>query len=215
MITEIGFPLFSRPTLSFEWPEVWVQDEDFQHACALGLIVKGGRILWAEDVAMNHADKTDFSLLHDVCLLQMKGARETAAGCKALSLLRGQPASVCSSAARRILLAAKPQPAAVQQQLFYMQHNRSNKADCQRKAGCGFVNRKKKSFGLPEEDTSVRSGCMPVSREAAYWYAAGMDTGVHRGWILVSSGNGYWYAERLHTGMRREWILVSSGSGCW
>ena len=32
MIAEIGYPTLLRPTLLFEWPEVWVQDEDFQHA---------------------------------------------------------------------------------------------------------------------------------------------------------------------------------------
>ena len=35
MIAEIGYPLLSCPTLPFEWPEVWVQDEDFQHACEI------------------------------------------------------------------------------------------------------------------------------------------------------------------------------------
>jgi len=28
----IGYPAPSCPALPFEWPEVWVQDEDFQHA---------------------------------------------------------------------------------------------------------------------------------------------------------------------------------------
>ena len=83
------------------------------------------------------------------------------------------------------------------------------------KRDAASVNRKKKAFGLPEEDTSMRSGCIPVSSVAAYWYAAGVDTGIHRGWILVSIGNGYWYAERLHTGMRREWILVHIVAGYW
>ena len=28
----IGYPLSSYSCIPFEWPEVWVQDEDFQHA---------------------------------------------------------------------------------------------------------------------------------------------------------------------------------------
>ena len=32
MIAEIGYPAFSCSTLPFEWPEVWVQDEDLQRA---------------------------------------------------------------------------------------------------------------------------------------------------------------------------------------
>ena len=32
MMAEIGYPAFSCATLSVEWPEVWVQDENFQHA---------------------------------------------------------------------------------------------------------------------------------------------------------------------------------------